>query len=159
MEVEEGEGEMLSEVHVLWLYLPWLYLLWRGRDAERGRLLRRARLTHSPSHPLHTPFSSPSQPLLTAIPHPYYHPSPNTHTHTPRQVYFAKFLTSAKLINLQLRDVYFRRHVLVQILMFLQTAAAQDKLLVTLALALALALALNTLAFTLTLTAHRSPSP
>ena len=48
---------------------------------------------------------------------------------TPRQVYFAKFLTSAKLINLQLRDVYFRRHVLVQILMFLQTAAAQDKLL------------------------------
>ena len=47
----------------------------------------------------------------------------------PRQVYFAKFLTSAKLINLQLRDVYFRRHVLVQILMFLQTAAAQDKLL------------------------------
>lgn len=45
------------------------------------------------------------------------------------EVYFAKFLTSAKLINLQLRDVYFRRHVLVQILMFLQTAAAQDKLL------------------------------
>merc|ERR1740130_668494 len=45
------------------------------------------------------------------------------------EVYFAKFLTSAKLINLQLRDVYFRRHVLVQVRMFLQTAAAQDQLL------------------------------
>ena len=76
-------------------------------------------------------------------------------------MYFAKFLTSPKLINLQLRDVYFRRHVLVQvtspspllpspapvrdllrpsapvipptparaqILMFLQTAAAAEKL-------------------------------
>ena len=31
-----------------------------------------------------------------------------------REVYFAKFLTSSKLINLQLRDSYFRRHVLVQ---------------------------------------------
>ena len=31
-----------------------------------------------------------------------------------QEVYFAKFLTSSKLINLQLRDAYFRRHVLVQ---------------------------------------------
>ena len=83
-------------------------------------LLRRARLTHSPSHrtPFYIPFPSASRPFITPPP-----------PHTPRQVYFAKFLTSAKLINLQLRDVYFRRHVLVQILMFLQTAAAQDKLL------------------------------
>ena len=36
------------------------------------------------------------------------------------EVYFAKFLTSSKLITLQLRDGYFRRHVLVQILIFLQ---------------------------------------
>lgn len=31
------------------------------------------------------------------------------------EVYFAKFLTSAKLMTLQLRDGYFRRHVLVQV--------------------------------------------
>lgn len=39
---------------------------------------------------------------------------------TLREVYFAKFLTSSKLMNLQLRDSYFRRHVLVQMLIFLQ---------------------------------------
>ena len=32
-----------------------------------------------------------------------------------REVYFSKFLTSFKLINLQLRDAYFRRHLLVQV--------------------------------------------
>ena len=37
-----------------------------------------------------------------------------------QEVYFAKFLTSSKLINLQLRDSYFRRHVVVQTLIFLQ---------------------------------------
>ena len=31
-----------------------------------------------------------------------------------REVYFSKFLTSFKLINLQLRDAHFRRHLLVQ---------------------------------------------
>jgi len=31
------------------------------------------------------------------------------------EVYFAKFLTSSKLMTLQLRDGYFRRHVLVQV--------------------------------------------
>ena len=43
------------------------------------------------------------------------------------EVYFAKFLTSAKLMTLQLRDGYFRRHVLVQILIFLQTVGTERK--------------------------------
>ena len=43
------------------------------------------------------------------------------------EVYFAKFLTSSKLITLQLRDGYFRRHVLVQILIFLQTVTTERK--------------------------------
>lgn len=43
------------------------------------------------------------------------------------EVYFSKFLTSPKLINLQLRDVYFRRHVLVQALIFLQSAGGEHK--------------------------------
>lgn len=43
------------------------------------------------------------------------------------EVYFAKFLTSSKLINLQLRDGYFRRHVLVQMLIFLQTISTERK--------------------------------
>ena len=43
------------------------------------------------------------------------------------QVYFAKFLTSPKLINLQLRDAYFRRHLLVQLRIFLQTIASERK--------------------------------
>ena len=32
-----------------------------------------------------------------------------------QEVYFAKFLTSPKLIQLQLRDTYFRRHLIVQV--------------------------------------------
>ena len=43
------------------------------------------------------------------------------------EVYFAKFLTSSKLMTLQLRDGYFRRHVLVQVLIFLQTVATERK--------------------------------
>ena len=43
------------------------------------------------------------------------------------EVYFAKFLTSSKLITLQLRDGYFRRHVLVQILIFLQAVTTERK--------------------------------
>lgn len=43
------------------------------------------------------------------------------------QVYFAKFLTSSKLMTLQLRDGYFRRHVLVQILIFLQAVSTERK--------------------------------
>ena len=43
------------------------------------------------------------------------------------EVYFAKFLTSSKLITLQLRDGYFRRHVLVQILIFLQTVTTERR--------------------------------
>ena len=43
------------------------------------------------------------------------------------EVYFAKFLTSSKLMTLQLRDGYFRRHVLVQILIFLQTVVTERK--------------------------------
>lgn len=42
-------------------------------------------------------------------------------------MYFAKFLTSSKLMTLQLRDGYFRRHVLVQILIFLQTVTTERK--------------------------------
>jgi THO complex subunit 1 len=42
-------------------------------------------------------------------------------------VYFAKFLTSSKLMTLQLRDGYFRRHVLVQVLIFLQTVTTERK--------------------------------
>mmetsp|Transcript_18930 Transcript_18930/g.57187 ORF Transcript_18930/g.57187 Transcript_18930/m.57187 type:complete len:395 (+) Transcript_18930:599-1783(+) len=44
-----------------------------------------------------------------------------------KEVYFAKFLTSPKLLQLQLRDSYFRRHVLVQLLIFLQTVTAERK--------------------------------
>uniref|UniRef100_A0A7S2C5F8 Uncharacterized protein n=1 Tax=Haptolina brevifila TaxID=156173 RepID=A0A7S2C5F8_9EUKA len=44
-----------------------------------------------------------------------------------REVYFAKFLTSPKLIQLQLRDGYFRRHVLVQLLIFLQAVSTESK--------------------------------
>ena len=43
------------------------------------------------------------------------------------EIYFAKFLTSSKLMMLQLRDGYFRRHVLVQLLIFLQTIATERK--------------------------------
>jgi len=43
------------------------------------------------------------------------------------EVYFAKFLTSAKLMTLQLRDGYFRRHVLVQVLIFLQAVQTGGK--------------------------------
>jgi len=44
-----------------------------------------------------------------------------------REVYFAKFLTSPKLLQLQLRDAYFRRHFLVQLLIFLQTVSTERK--------------------------------
>jgi len=44
-----------------------------------------------------------------------------------QEVYFTKFLTSPKLMGLQLRDPYFRRHMLVQILIFLQTATTERK--------------------------------
>lgn len=44
-----------------------------------------------------------------------------------QEVYFAKFLTSPKLINLQLRDAYFRRHLLVQLRIFLQTISTERK--------------------------------
>jgi THO complex subunit 1 len=44
-----------------------------------------------------------------------------------QEVYFAKFLTSPKLINLQLRDAYFRRHLLVQLRIFLQTIGSERK--------------------------------
>ena len=43
------------------------------------------------------------------------------------EVYFAKFLTSSKLMTLQLRDGYFRRHVLVQVLIFLQNVTTERK--------------------------------
>uniref|UniRef100_A0A7S3WPI0 THO complex subunit 1 n=1 Tax=Emiliania huxleyi TaxID=2903 RepID=A0A7S3WPI0_EMIHU len=43
-----------------------------------------------------------------------------------REVYFAKFLTSPKLLQLQLRDAYFRRHVLVQLLIFVQTISTDQ---------------------------------
>ena len=43
------------------------------------------------------------------------------------EVYFAKFLTSSKLMTLQLRDGYFRRHVLVQVLIFMQTVTTERK--------------------------------
>lgn len=43
-----------------------------------------------------------------------------------QEVYFAKFLTSSKLINLQLRDSYFRRHVIVQMLIFLQASTSHS---------------------------------
>jgi len=43
------------------------------------------------------------------------------------EVYFAKFLTSPKLIQLQLRDGYFRRHVIVQLLIFLQAVSTERK--------------------------------
>jgi len=45
-----------------------------------------------------------------------------------QEVYFAMFLTSSKLINLQLRDPYFRRHVIVQMLIFLQTISTERKI-------------------------------
>jgi len=44
-----------------------------------------------------------------------------------QEVYFAKFLTSPKLIHLQLRDAYFRRHVLVQLQIFIQTIGTERK--------------------------------
>ena len=47
---------------------------------------------------------------------------------TLEEVYFAKFLTSSKLMTLQLRDGYFRRHVLVQILIFLQAVSTEQKM-------------------------------
>jgi len=37
-----------------------------------------------------------------------------------KEFFFPKFLTSTKLIGLQLRDIYFRRHCLVQVLLVLQ---------------------------------------
>ena len=42
-------------------------------------------------------------------------------------MYFSKFLTSPKLMGLQLRDPYFRRHMIAQILIFLQTATTERK--------------------------------
>lgn len=41
--------------------------------------------------------------------------------------YFAKFLTSEKLMNLQLRDSHFRRHILLQLLVLFQYLSADVK--------------------------------
>ena len=49
------------------------------------------------------------------------------HAGDTAEVYFAKFLTSSKLMTLQLRDGYFRRHVLVQLLIFLQAVSTERK--------------------------------
>jgi len=38
----------------------------------------------------------------------------------PSDAYFTKFLTSPKLIQLEVQDPYFRRHVLIQLLIFYQ---------------------------------------
>ncbi|KAJ1638888.1 THO complex, subunit THOC1 [Pavlovales sp. CCMP2436] len=42
------------------------------------------------------------------------------------EVYFPKFLTSAKLIGLQMRDSYFRRHILTQMAIFCQTVTVSS---------------------------------
>lgn len=43
-----------------------------------------------------------------------------------KQLYFSKFLTSPKLIELQMGDSYFRRHILVQIISFCQTVCVSS---------------------------------